>query len=164
MLIESESGKRSDLKRQCELIFSKIGVCTCYGDLSADKLFAVLSELGNKSVDPKETKSIYSKIYEEVDERIYDCEQASLFHNGGLVLCQDGKYYNPQDSYYLDKRAFCKVIKERFHLIDFPTRLSSSRICSLFGVGLLDIESEIIGNPIVHVIPLLFQLVVAPYL
>lgn len=149
--------KRRSLRREYERLFIDIGVCENYGDLPSHKLYELLKELGEKRIDPKETRTIYTKIYDSYNESNISQTEKDQFRENGLVLCQDGQYYCPKESYYLDRRAFCKVIRDRFHLISLSSRLSSAKICGLFGVDQLRVQGTLRGEPEIHFNNIMFQ-------
>ena len=157
LYISEDSGSKTTLRREYERLFSVIGVSRSFGELPDSRLYAMLVEMSNLLLDVKAVKPIYYKIYEDFDETEIHKPNRDFFVENGKVLCQDGMYYSPSDCFYLDRRAFCKVIKEQHHLLDMRTRLKSDKIEAVFGVKKLDVRGEVIGTPQVHPINDLFN-------
>lgn len=152
----SESGPNTNRNNEYKKILLSIGVMDAYKDLPNKKLYDFLISLSDYH-DTKYAKSFYSKIYDTYDERKISDSERQRFVKKGKILCKDGNYYPIQDCQYLDRRAFCRLIRERYHLIEMRTRLRSNRIMSIFGVPRLDIKGELVGEPSIHEIDSFFQ-------
>ena len=156
--ISTEKGSRKKLRNEYESLLSDVGVCSSYGELQDAKMFAFLSRLADVDDGAKIAKTVYKKIYDDCDEEKITKDELDRFVANGKMLCQDGQFYTPSECFYLERRAFCKVIRDHYHLVDIRTRLGPPRILKLFGVKKLDVHGEIVGNPKLHPVNDLFQI------
>lgn len=156
--ISKEKGSRTALRKACESLLSDVGVCNSYGELHDSKMYAFLSRLADVDDGAKIAKTVYKKIYDDCDEEKITKVELDKFVANGKMLCQDGQFYAPSECFYLERRAFCKVIRDHYHLVDIRTRLGPPRILKLFGVKKLDVHGEIVGNPKLHPVNDIFQI------